>query len=135
MIFLSILSLVLLILLGASLFYLIRFARIIMILEDDFSDAIEAFEETEKSFEKILGMRLFFDSREVQMVVQEVMSEIKANKTTISRIALRFVERSKQKYTVVVEEEPDIKQLQEQLMRERLLRGDILDEGPKEILR
>lgn len=132
MIFLGILCFVLLILLGASLFYLIRFARIIMILEDDFSDAIEAFEETEKSFEKILEMRLFFDSREVQMVVQEVMSEIRANKVAINRIAMRFVERSKQKYTVVVEEEPDI---QERIMRERLLRGDMLDEGPKEILR
>ncbi len=135
MIFLGILCFVLLILLGASLFYLIRFARIIMILEDDFSDAIEAFEETEKSFEKILEMRLFFDSREVQMVVQEVMSEIRANKVAINRIAMRFVERSKQKYTVVVEEEPDIKEIQERIMRERLLRGDMLDEGPKEILR
>lgn len=135
MILLGLICLLLLILLGASLFYLIRFARIIMILEDDFSDAIEAFEDTEKTFEKILGMRLFFDSREVQMAVQEAMSEIKANKVAINRVALRFVERSKQKYTVVVEEEPDLKEIQERIMKERLLRGEMLDEGPKEFFR
>lgn len=135
MIVLGLICLLLVILLAASLFYLIRFARIIMILEDDFSDAIEAFEDTEKTFEKILGMRLFFDSREVQMAVQEAMSEIKANKVAINRVALRFVERSKQKYTVIVEEEPDLKEIQERIMKERLLRGEMLDEGPKEFLR
>ena len=72
-IFFGLLSLVLLTMLGASLFYLIRFARIIMIIEDDFSDAIEALEDTEKTLEKILAMRLFFDSKEVQIVVKEAM--------------------------------------------------------------
>lgn len=134
-IFFGILSLVLLILLGVSIFYLIRFARIIMIIEDDFSDAVEALDDTEKALEKILGMRLFFDSKEVQMVVQEAMSEVKNNKMSINRVALKFVERSKQKYTVVVEEEPDIRELQERIMRERLLRGDMVDEITQENFR
>ena len=34
-------------------FYMIRFARIIMILEDDFSDAIEGLRTAEDSIEKI----------------------------------------------------------------------------------
>lgn len=134
-IFFGILSLALLILLGVSIFYLIRFARIIMIIEDDFSDAVEALDDTEKTLEKILGMRLFFDSKEVQMVVQEAMSEVKNNKMSINRVALKFVERSKQKYTVVVEEEPDIRELQERIMRERLLRGDMVDEITQENFR
>ena len=134
-IFFGILSLLLLILLGATIFYLIRFARIIMIIEDDFSDAIEALEDTEKTLEKILGMRLFFDSKEVQIVVQEAMSEVKKSKVSVNRVALKFVERSKQKYTVVVEEEPDIREIQERLMRERLLRGDMVDENTQENFR
>lgn len=134
-IFLGILSLALLISLGASIFYLIRFARIIMIIEDDFSDAIEALEDTEKTLEKILGMRLFFDSKEVQIVVQEAMSEVKKSKISVNRVALKFVERSKQKYTVVVEEEPDIREIQERLMRERIRRGEMMDEIPQEINR
>ena len=131
----GILSLLLLILLGTAIFYIIRFARIIMIIEDDFSDAIEALEDTEKALEKILGMRLFFDSKEVQLVVQEAMSEVKKNKMSVNRVALKFVDRSKQKYTVVVEEEPDIRELQERLMRERMRRGDFVDEISQEINR
>lgn len=109
MIIVGLICLILLFLLISSIFYLIRFARIIMIIEDDFSDAIEALEDTEKALEKILGMRLFFDSKEVQMVVQEAMSEVKNNKMAVNRVALKFVDRSKQKYNVVVEEEPDIR--------------------------
>lgn len=134
-IFFGILSLMLLILLGASIFYLIRFARIIMIIEDDFSDAVEALEDTEKTLEKILGMRLFFDSKEVQIVVQEAMAEVKKSKMSVNRVALKFVERSKQKYTVVVEEEPDIREIQERLMKERMRRGDVFDEVSQEINR
>ena len=134
-IFLGLLTLLLLILLGVAIFYIIRFARIIMIIEDDFSDAIEALEDTEKALEKILGMRLFFDSKEVQLVVQEAMSEVKKNKMSVNRVALKFVDRSKQKYTVVVEEEPDIRELQERLMRERMRRGDFVDEISQEINR
>ena len=131
----GILSFVLLILLVGTLFYLIRFARIIMIIEDDFSDAVEALEDTEKTLEKILGMRLFFDSKEVQIVVQEAMAEVKRSKMSVNRVALKFVERSKQKYTVVVEEEPDIREIQERLMRERMRRGDLVDEISQEINR
>lgn len=134
-IFFGLLSFVLLILLGASVFYLIRFARMIMIIEDDFSDAIEALEDTEKTLEKILGMRLFFDSKEVQIVVQEAMAEVKKSKMSVNRVALKFVERSKQKYTVIVEDEPDFKELQERIIRERLLRGDMVDEISQEINR
>lgn len=132
MIIVGLICLILLFLLISSIFYLIRFARIIMIIEDDFSDAIEALEDTEKTLEKILGMRLFFDSKEVQMVVQEAMSEVKNNKIAVNRVALKFVDRSKQKYNVVVEEEPDIRELQERIMRERILRGEMINENTQE---
>lgn len=132
MIIVGLICLILLFLSISSIFYLIRFARIIMIIEDDFSDAIEALEDTEKTLEKILGMRLFFDSKEVQMVVQEAMSEVKNNKIAVNRVALKFVDRSKQKYNVVVEEEPDIRELQERIMRERILRGEMINENTQE---
>jgi len=132
MIIVGLICLILLFLLISSIFYLIRFARIIMIIEDDFSDAIEALEDTERTLEKILGMRLFFDSKEVQMVVQEAMSEVKNNKIAVNRVALKFVDRSKQKYNVVVEEEPDIRELQERIMRERILRGEMINENTQE---
>lgn len=135
MIILGLTTLVILFLLITSIFYLIRFARIIMIIEDDFSDAIEALEDTERTLEKILGMRLFFDSKEVQMVVQEAMAEVKNNKIAVNRVALKFVDRSKQKYNMVVEEEPNIRELQERIMRERILRGEMINENTQEFNR
>jgi len=135
MIIFGLITLVLLFLLISSLFYLIRFARIIMIIEDDFSDAVEALEDTEQALDKILEMKLFFDSKEVQMVVHEAMAEIKKNKMAVNRVALKFVDRSKQKYNMVVEEEPNIRELQERIMRERILRGEMLDENTQDFNR
>ena len=108
MIIVGLICLILLFLLISSIFYLIRFARIIMIIEDDFSDAIEALED---------------------------MSEVKNNKIAVNRVALKFVDRSKQKYNVVVEEEPDIRELQERIMRERILRGEMINENTQENFR
>lgn len=117
----AILSFVLLVLLCASVFYLIRFAKIILVIEDDFSDAVEAFANTEELLTKISEMKLFFDSKDVQQTVHQVMNDVRENKITINRMALRFVERSKQKYVTTIEEEPTIAELQELLLKERLL--------------
>lgn len=118
------LSLILLILLCLSVFYLIRFAKIILVIEDDFSDAVEAFANTEELLTKILGMKMFFDSKEVQLTVHQVLNEVRENKVAINRMALRFVERSKQKYVTVIEEEPTVAELQELLLRERMRSRD-----------
>lgn len=118
------LSLVFLILLCASVFYLIRFAKIILVIEDDFSDAVEAFANTEELLTKILEMKMFFDSKEVQITVHQVLNEVRENKVAINRMALRFVERSKQKYVTIIEEEPTVAEMQELLLRERLRNRD-----------
>lgn len=105
---LSLGCLVLSVALGFSLFYLWRFANIILLLEDDFSDAIEGLSAVEEALEKILKMQLFFDSKEVKLAVQEALSEVKSGRMTVNRLVQKLVERSKNKYTVVVEEDsPD----------------------------
>lgn len=100
-----ILNLLLLPLTVAAVYYLWKFSRIILLLEDDFSEAIESLEAVEASLEKILGMQLFFDSKEVKLVVQESMAELKTGKLTVNRLIQKFVDRSKQKYVVIHEEE------------------------------
>lgn len=100
------LNVLLLTALGFAVYYLWRFSRIIMLLEDDFSDAIEGLELIEQSLQKILGMQLFFDSKEVKLIVQEAMGEVKTGRIAVNRLIQKFVDRSKQKYVVVQEEEP-----------------------------
>lgn len=114
------LSFILFVLLCASVFYLLRFARIILVIEDDFSDAVEVFSNTEELLVKILEMKLFFDSKDVQITVHQVMNEVRANKAVVNRMALRFVERSKQKYVSYTEEEPSMQEMQERILREQL---------------
>lgn len=105
-ILLSIVCLLQFVALGVAGYYIIKFSRIILILEDDFSDAIEGLSDIEKAIEKLLNMQLFFDSKEVKLAVQEALSEVRAGRIAVNRLIQRFVERSKQKY-IVVEEEAD----------------------------
>lgn len=100
-----ILNLIFFIFLIFTCFYLWRFSRILLILEDDFSDAIEGLEQIEKSLDKLLKMQLFFDSKEVKLAVQEVMNEVKAGRIAVNQLIHKFVDRSKQKYVVVYEED------------------------------
>jgi hypothetical protein len=99
------LNLLLFVSLSVAVFYLFRFIRIIMILEDDFSEAIEGLEMVEQSLDKLLKMQLFFDSKEVKIVVQEAMGELKEGRIAVNRLIQKFVQRSKQKYVVIQEEE------------------------------
>ena len=101
----GLLNLLLLVGLGFAGYYLWRFSQIIMLLEDDFSDAIEGLELVEQSLDKLLKMQLFFDSKEVKLAVQEVMGEVKAGRIAVNRLIQKFVDRSKQKYVVIQEEE------------------------------
>lgn len=84
-------------------FYLVRFAKIIMILEDDFSESVEVLQETEKSIDEVLHMPLFYDSPEVKEVVTKVFENIKLTKLSIAGMIRKFTQRSKQKYIQVKE--------------------------------
>jgi hypothetical protein len=88
-----------------SIYYTLKFARIIFIVEDDLSESIESLESSLKVFEKILGMRLFFDSPEVRPILMDAIAEIKTSKLAVQGIVSKFTERSKQKYVRL--EEPD----------------------------
>lgn len=78
-----------------------------MTFEDDLSDAIENFNNCEKTFDKILGMKLFFDSPDIRPILMDVMTEIKACKISTFEIVQKFTQRSKQKYIRVEQEEED----------------------------
>lgn len=118
--------------LGFAGFYLWRFSSILMILEDDFSEAVESLELVETSLDKILKMQLFFDSKEVKLVVQESMAELKAGKVSVNRLIQKFVDRSKQKYVVIQEEDVPPPESQAQGSRGAPMdfSGSSLDRGP-----
>lgn len=121
-IFLSILCVFLFLVAAVSVYYMIKFVRIIMILEDDFSDAIDSLTEVENTIEKVLGMNMFFESKEVKIAVSEVLAEIKQGKLAVNRLIQKFVNRSKQKYVVVREDEDPYEEIKQKILRDKRLR-------------
>lgn len=106
---LSILCLLLLATTIISIYYTFRFARIILIIEDDLSETIDSLEKCKEVFERILGMKLFFDSPEIRPILSEAIEDIKICRFSVQKIITKFVEKSKQKYFEIDEDEDQTK--------------------------
>lgn len=102
-IFLLFLCLLLGIALGIALFYLWRFANIILLLENDFSEAVLTFQNAEESLEGCLSQPMFFDSPQVQMATMEALLGVRASKVALGKLIHKFTLRSKQKFVDIVE--------------------------------
>jgi hypothetical protein len=86
-------------------YYLIKFARIILLTEDTLSDAIESFNKTNESINDLTKLEMFFDSPEVKRSVQRVVEDIKLSQIEITKVINNFTNLSKQKYVTVVSDE------------------------------
>jgi alpha-L-fucosidase len=75
-----------------------RWARVIIILENEYSDALEVHKRTLKTFENLLNMQMFFDSPTVKQTVIEVMEDVKLCQGATARIASVLTSHSKRKY-------------------------------------
>jgi hypothetical protein len=64
-------------------YYLLRFARIIMRVEDAIESSLDLLDERYKSVSKILEIPLFYDSPEIKRVVDDV----KASREVILNVA------------------------------------------------
>lgn len=104
-VFLSISLLLLLIYCIFISFHAYRWARIIFLLEDKYSEALDIHERTLNSFEKLLEMHMFFDSPTVKQTVQEVMEDVKVCKMATQSIVFTLVEHSKRKFFIEKEAE------------------------------
>jgi hypothetical protein len=83
--------------------YLYRFARIILILENDLSEATEVLQDAEKTLINVLELPMFFDSPEVQRATVDALEGIKTAKLSVAGLVTKFTQRSKQKYVEFVE--------------------------------
>lgn len=79
-------------------FYALKFAKIIIVLEDDIAETVEVHEQAVETFNRILSMQLFFDSPEVKVIVSEALDDIKMAKIALQKVIKNFTARSKQNY-------------------------------------
>jgi hypothetical protein len=109
------LNIILLISLGISCFYLVRFARIIFSIEDHLEVALNTFLSVQESLENLLQMKLFFDSKEVKQAADEALSEVKLSRVAVTSLINDFTKFSKQKYiTTRTDEEEEEKKNSEE---------------------
>ena len=90
----------LLTIIGFAAFYLLRFSRIILSIEDTLSDAILTLQSTESSIETLATKQLFFESKEIQTMVKESMDELAICRLAVSQVIKNFTNLSKQKYII-----------------------------------
>lgn len=82
----SMIIVLLLVLLGVSLFYLVKFALIILKMQDAVEETLDVLDERYRSISKILEIPLFYDSPQIRQVV----SDIKVTRDTVLLVANRF---------------------------------------------
>ncbi len=87
-------------------YYLIKFIKIIFIFEDDLDDAIEALQDAESTLDKVFGLKLYFDDKNILSVYSDALAAVRVSKLAIMKIIRRFTERSQHKY-VIYEEKPE----------------------------
>jgi len=117
---LTVYSIIVTLLLVLSLFFLYRMVRIIMILEDDFADAIDSLEKLQQSTDSLLKMQMFFDSKEVKASVNDMLEDLKMARIDLNAIIRKFIDRSRNKYVMEIVEEEDIRALPREV-REKMI--------------
>lgn len=109
----------------------LQLAKVIMVVEDELSQALDAFEDVEDSLEGFLQLKLFFDNQELQAVVKEAKDDVTVAKVSVSRLISRFVEFSKEKF--VVEEVDEMEQALKTIARRAKSRRRLTEEDLAEL--
>ena len=102
----SLLAFICLILTGVLVFVIyhaLRWAKVIFLLEDDLTEAIEIHERTAETLETIQKTPMFFDSPELQAAVKEALDNVKICQIATQRLIHSFTQRSKQRYIRIVD--------------------------------
>ena len=116
--FLSFLSVMFGALLLASVYFIWKFSKIIMVFEDDISDTVGTLNDVEDAIDNVLKMEIFFESTEVRKEVEKILDEVRYCRMSINGMVKRFTSRSKQNYYFVEPEPPRyMEQPQEQEIR------------------
>ena len=101
-----ILSIIIALLLGIVVFLCWKLyvaLTIIAVFETDLADNITALDNVERSMEGIIQLKMFFDSKDIQILIKEVMDSIKLARLQVGKTSKRFTDRSKNKYYLIEE--------------------------------
>lgn len=83
---------------GVILFYTLRFADIIFMLEDDLDEAIVVHERTVAVLQDLVRTPYFSDSPELVAAIRESLKNVQMCQTATQKLINNFTQRSKQRY-------------------------------------
>lgn len=101
--FLGLLVIVLGVLLGLAIFFLIRFASYIMVVEDTLSEAVDIFNRSKESMDAMVNHVWITDSPEARQLLNECLDDVKTCKFATQKVIDNFTRLSKRKYIQVEE--------------------------------
>lgn len=77
---------------------MLKFASIIMMFEDDLSDAAETHRRTAEALRKFSELQIYTDSPEIAKKLQECREDLQMGSLEIDKLATTLTARSKQTY-------------------------------------
>lgn len=98
-----------------SLKYMLKFAKIIMLLEDDLSDAADTHRSTADVLLRFSELQVYTDSPEIAKKLNQCREELQMSSMATEKLANTLTARSKQKYIRFEEEEtrPNVSEVSE----------------------
>lgn len=94
-------------LLGTAIFYLIRFARIILLVEDEISDAIAVHERTVQTLDALLASPMYSDSPAINQSIRNALDDVTICRAATHRIVDSFTRFSDKQYERIEYETKD----------------------------
>lgn len=93
---------------AGSTFYMIKFVRLVMVLEDLLSEAIGDYDETidalmtvEEGLVKVINMPIFFDNPELRKTIDESKNATTISRLVVRRLAEKLIRKSKNKNIII----------------------------------
>jgi hypothetical protein len=94
----------------ASTFYMIKFVRLVMVLEDLLSEAVGDYDETidallvvEEGLVSVVNMPIFFDNPELRKIIDQAKKDTTVSRLVVRRLAEKLVRKSKNKDILISE--------------------------------
>lgn len=94
---------VLCVLLAVAIFFLLRFASYIMVVEDTLSEAVDIFNRSKDSMDAMVNHVWITDSPEARQLLNECLEDVKTCKFATQKVIDNFTRLSKRKYIQVEE--------------------------------
>ena len=94
----------------ASTFYMIKFLRLVMVLEDLLSEAVDDYDETidallvvEEGLVSVINMPIFFDNPDLRKIIDQAKNDTTVSRLVVRKLAEKLVRKSKDKDIMISE--------------------------------